>query len=126
MRICFISPFFSSGDLSCLVVNCFILSIQFNLSVCLRCRSTIGYNVLALGEEADFEALNCLPALNLKRSTKLHLSREPAFLPNACYLLYFSLRQFNYRPNFFFFDVKSYGFVLVNWAVISIDCSFVK
>lgn len=24
----------------------------------------VRYNVLALGEEADFEALNCLPALN--------------------------------------------------------------
>jgi hypothetical protein len=47
---------------------------------------------LALGEEADFEALNCLPALNLIRSTKLHLSTEPAFLPNACYavVLFFS------------------------------------
>ncbi len=42
-------------------------------------------NVLALGEEADFEALNYLPALNLIRSTKLHLTTEPAFLPNACY-----------------------------------------
>ena len=41
-------------------------------------------NGLALGEEADFEALNCLPALNLIRRTKLHLSTEPAFLPNAC------------------------------------------
>jgi hypothetical protein len=39
---------------------------------------------LALGEEADFEALNCLLALNLIRSTKLQLSTEPAFLPNAC------------------------------------------
>jgi hypothetical protein len=47
-------------------------------------RPTIGYNGLALGEEADFEAQNCLPALNLIRSTKLHLSTEPAFLPNAC------------------------------------------
>jgi len=36
-------------------------------------------NVLALGEEADFEALNCLPALKLIRSTKLQLSTEPAF-----------------------------------------------
>jgi hypothetical protein len=43
---------------------------------------TLACNVLALGEEADFEALNCLPALNLKRSTKLHLSTEPAFLPS--------------------------------------------
>ncbi|MDI9312905.1 MAG: hypothetical protein QM535_22030, partial [Limnohabitans sp.] len=52
---------------------------------------TMTANVLALGEEADFEALNCLPALNLIRSTKLHLSTEPAFLPNACYLLAFYL-----------------------------------
>ena len=41
-------------------------------------------NILALDEEADYEALNCLPAKNLIRSTKLHLSTEPAFLPNAC------------------------------------------
>ena len=47
--------------------------------------SKLTANVLALGEEADFEALNCLPAQNLIRSTKLHLSTEPAFLPNACY-----------------------------------------
>jgi hypothetical protein len=31
----------------------------------------LAHNVLALGEEADFEAINCLPALNLTRSTKL-------------------------------------------------------
>ncbi|MDX2174443.1 MAG: hypothetical protein SFY56_15175, partial [Bacteroidota bacterium] len=46
----------------------------------------VTYNVLALGEEADFEALNCLPALNLLRSTRFQLTTEPAFLPNACYL----------------------------------------
>jgi hypothetical protein len=39
----------------------------------------LAYNVLALGEEADFEAQNCLPALNLMRSTKLQLTTEPAF-----------------------------------------------
>jgi hypothetical protein len=43
------------------------------------------HNGLALGEEADSEGLNCLPVLNLRRSTKLYLSNEPAFLPNACY-----------------------------------------
>jgi hypothetical protein len=48
------------------------------------CYLKLATNVLALGEEADFEALNCLPALNLIRSTKLHLTTEPAFLPNAC------------------------------------------
>ncbi|WP_255410945.1 hypothetical protein [Flavobacterium sp. 1] len=41
-------------------------------------------SVLVLGEETDFEALNCLPALNLIRNTNLHLSTEPAFLPNVC------------------------------------------
>jgi len=46
----------------------------------------VAANVFALGEEADFEALNCLLALNLKRSAKLQLSNEPAFLPNACYV----------------------------------------
>jgi hypothetical protein len=47
------------------------------------------HNVLALGEEADFEAQNFLLALNLIRSTKLHLSTELAFLPNACYKPFF-------------------------------------
>jgi hypothetical protein len=50
----------------------------------LVCRYTLATNVLALGEEADTEALNYLPALNLIRSIKLHLTTEPAFLPNAC------------------------------------------
>ena len=61
------------------------------LSVCCRVvgRPTLATNGLALGEEAVFEALNCLPALNLIRRTKLHLTTEPAFLPNACYSLWF-------------------------------------
>ena len=45
---------------------------------------TMPTNGLALGEEADFEAIKFLPALNLIRSTKHHLTTEPAFLPNAC------------------------------------------
>jgi hypothetical protein len=51
---------------------------------CQNVTGRIWGNVLALGEEAEFEALNRLPALNLIRSTKLHLSTEAAFLPNAC------------------------------------------
>jgi len=35
----------------------------------LKLSSTVAGNVLALGEEADFEAQSCLPALNLIRST---------------------------------------------------------
>lgn len=37
------------------------------------------YNVFQLGEEADIEALNCLPSLNLIRSTTLHLPLNPLF-----------------------------------------------
>jgi len=48
-------------------------------------------NVKAPGEEADFETLYCLSALKLIRSTKLHLSTEPAFLPNAFWWLVFYL-----------------------------------
>jgi hypothetical protein len=51
---------------------------------CTVFRFRVEHNGLRLGEEADFEALNFLPALNLIRSRKLHLSTEPAFLPNAC------------------------------------------
>ena len=56
----------------------------------------LAHNGLAVGEEADFEALNCLPALNLIRRTNLHLCTEPAFLPNACYMP-FILSMRNYR-----------------------------
>jgi hypothetical protein len=41
---------------------------------------------LALGEEAEFGALNYQKALNLNRRTKLHLTTETASMPNACYL----------------------------------------
>jgi hypothetical protein len=37
------------------------------------------YNVWQLQEVGDSGDENCLPALNLIRSTKLHLSTEPAF-----------------------------------------------
>lgn len=46
--------------------------------------------VLALGEVVDFEALNCLPALNLPDAgTNVRLSAEPAFLPKVCYERYY-------------------------------------
>ena len=41
-------------------------------------------NGLQLQEVGDFEALNCLPALNLKRSTKLHLTTEPPISCRCC------------------------------------------
>jgi hypothetical protein len=68
------------------------MSFVFLFVYCRSCRSfRVSANVLALGEEADFEALNCLPALNLIRSTKLHTRTETAFLPNACYSQWFLL-----------------------------------
>ena len=45
---------------------------------------TITDNGLGLGEEADFETLNCLSELNLIRNIKFHLSTEPDFLTNSC------------------------------------------
>jgi hypothetical protein len=55
-----------------------------SVDICMVSRSLAG-NGLALGEEADFEALNFLLAQNLIRSQMLQLTTEPAFLPNACY-----------------------------------------
>jgi len=59
----------------------------------------MAYNVLALGEEADFRStklsanteLDTLPDCVIQAgkynpdSYRDHLSTEPAFLPNACY-----------------------------------------
>jgi hypothetical protein len=45
---------------------------------------TLTHNVLALGEEADFEALNCQPSTKFDTRQNVQLTTEPAFLPNAC------------------------------------------
>ena len=44
-------------------------------------------NVLALGEEADFGALNCQHSTKVDARQNVQLTTEPAFLPNACYRL---------------------------------------
>jgi len=76
-----------------LVIFCHYISLFYllaNLAIKLVLSVfNLAPNGLALGEEADFEAQNCLPALNLIRSKKLHLSTQPAFLPNACYRAFF-------------------------------------
>ena len=51
---------------------------------------------LSLCVRAGFGALHWQQSTNFDRSTKLHLSTEPAFLPNACYsqlsyLYYFAI-----------------------------------
>jgi len=53
-----------------------IHSILFRFQMC-HCLFTIAGNFFQLQEVGDFEAQNCLPALNLIRSTKLHLTTEP-------------------------------------------------
>ena len=45
--------------------------------------------VCVLQEVGDYEALNCLPALNLIRSTGLHLTTEPPIFCRCCYKLWF-------------------------------------
>ena len=46
---------------------------------------TLAYNVWQLQEVGDFEAQNCLPAVNLIRSTKHHLTTEPPISCGCCY-----------------------------------------
>lgn len=45
---------------------------------------TIGYNVSALGEEADLEAQTFNLAQKPIGSTNVKFSTKPAFLPNVC------------------------------------------
>jgi hypothetical protein len=81
------------------------------------------YIVLALGEEADLEALNFVSALNLIRSTKLHLSTEPAFLPNACYtvvlLSFVSLVNSSIQ---FFKSFSHSGFIVLSSLIVLKFC----
>ena len=67
-----------------------ILSVRFStIFNGLHCRHSITGNGLQLQEVGSFEALNCLPPLNLIRSTKLHLTTEPPISCRSCYLLAF-------------------------------------
>jgi hypothetical protein len=50
------------------------------------------HNGLQLQEVGDFEAQNCLPPLNLIRSTKLHLTTEPPISCRCCYRAFFFSR----------------------------------
>ena len=53
------------------------------------------HNVLRLQEVGDFEALNCLPPMNLIRSTKLQLTTEPPISCRCCYGLVIVLKAFS-------------------------------
>jgi len=52
-------------------------------------RPTITANVLQLQEVGDFGDENCLPPLNLIRSTKLHLPIVPPISCRCCYAVGF-------------------------------------
>jgi len=67
-----------------------------------RCRLSITANGLRLCEEADIEAQNCLPALNLIRSSKLQLSAEPSISCRCRYKL----------PYLFIIQVQTFIIVL--------------
>ncbi len=79
----------------CVVSSCSYLLSEMIKKICLRdqLQLLLRLHIIVswLGEEGDFEVPNCLPSQNLIRSTKLHLTTESAFLPNACYWLYPSL-----------------------------------
>jgi hypothetical protein len=64
-----------SGKTKCAICAA---GIEFQNILCggkkIKTQKGLAGNVLAIGEEADFEALNFLLALNLMRSTNLHLS----------------------------------------------------
>jgi len=59
----------------------FIMFTWFNI---------LATNVLQLQEVGDFGDENCLPALNLIRSTMLHLTTEPPLFCRCCYALGFN------------------------------------
>jgi|LSQX01.3.fsa_nt_gb hypothetical protein len=69
------------------------LSVRQNVSLSL---CTVVFNIagngLQLQEVGDFEAQNCLPPLNLIRSTKLHLTTEPPISCRCCYRAFFFSR----------------------------------
>ena len=49
----------------------------------------MSYNVLQLGEVADFEALTFNLALMFIRTPNVQFSTEPAILPNCCWAFVF-------------------------------------
>jgi hypothetical protein len=54
----------------------------------------IAYNVLQLGEVADFERQMFDLAQMFIRNPKLDLSTEPAILPNCCYAFGLFINEF--------------------------------
>ena len=80
------APLFCSGILNADCDNLFVLEM--------------GTNGLQLQEVGDFGDENCLPPLNLIRSTKLHLSTEPPISCRCCYRAFLFLSTKPYVATF--------------------------
>lgn len=84
------------------------LAVVVDLSQSLFSPIIVGYNlltimyhnVLRLQEVSDFGYENCLPPMNLIRSTKFHLTTEPPISFRCCYVLWFFLPLS--LPSFYF------------------------
>jgi hypothetical protein len=84
-----LQPKSRSPNIKVVSLMCFISYLSF-----VRVgRFTMGNNVLQLQEVGDFGDENCLPPLNLIRSTKFHLTTEPPLLPNVCVCPHASLER---------------------------------
>ena len=69
--------------ISCLL--CFGLqTVKLCYKTSLRTSTRLLLKGLQLQEVGDFEAQNCLPPMNLIRSTKLHLTTEPPIYCRCC------------------------------------------
>ena len=68
----------------------FELLFDFSLSMFIASCTEIAPNGLQLQEVGYFEAQNCLPAMNLIRSTKLHLTTESPISCRCCYMPFLS------------------------------------
>ena len=63
----------------------------------------IAFNVLQLGEVADFEALTFILALMFIWKPNVQFSTEPAILPNCCCKKPFIIRIFFFAHLFLYF-----------------------
>jgi transposase len=58
--------------------------VKVKVNMVVSCLTMVAGNGLQLQEVGDFEDENCLPPMNLIRSTKLHLTTEPPISCRCC------------------------------------------
>ena len=92
LNLCFISTSLSSAKIfkqAWFAISNMSSLIVVNVSVVWLWSFKLATNGWQLQEVGDFGDENCLPALNLIRSTKLHLTTEPPISCRRCYQLAF-------------------------------------